>query len=49
MGRITEAILISLIAVAAISLFNLQSNAEPHENVMFEIWKEKTNQRFDNA
>jgi cathepsin L len=43
----TELVFIALIAVAAIGLFNLKSNMEPHENIMFEIWKEKHNKNYD--
>ena len=46
MGK-TELVFIALIAVAAIGLFNLHSNMEPHENVMFEIWKEKNYKVYD--
>lgn len=48
MGK-TELALIALIAVAAIGLFNLKSSMEPHENLMFEIWKEKMNRNYDSS
>ncbi len=46
MGK-TELVFISLIALAAISLFNMKSSMQPQENVMFEIWKEKMNKQYD--
>lgn len=46
MGK-TELALIALLAVAAISLFNLKSSMEPHENLMFDIWKGKMNKQYD--
>lgn len=48
MGK-AELVFIALIAVAAIGLFNLHSNMEPHENIMFEIWKEKNNKQYDSV
>lgn len=46
MGK-TELVFLALVAVAAISLFNLKSNMEPHENLMFEIWKQKLGKHYD--
>jgi hypothetical protein len=42
-----ELILIGLVVVAAISLFNLQSSMEPHDKLMFQIWKEKNNKVYE--
>lgn len=46
MGR-TEIVLIALISVAVIGLFNMKANNQPHEDLMFEIWKGKMNKQYD--
>ena len=43
----TQIIVLAFIAISAISLFNLKSNTEPKENLMFKIWKEKMNKNYD--
>jgi hypothetical protein len=46
MGK-TSIFLLVLIGIAALSLFNLKSNDQPKENLMFEIWKGKMNKQYD--
>lgn len=46
MGK-TELVFIALLTVAAIGLFSLKSKTEPHENTLFEIWKQKMHKQYD--
>jgi cathepsin L len=48
MARSTEIILLTLISVAAIGLYSLESNKAPVESVKFEMWKETMNKNYDN-
>ena len=46
MGK-TSILLIALISIAALSLFNLKSNDQPKDHLMFEIWKGNMNKQYD--
>lgn len=45
----THLVILALISISAISLFNLKSNTEPQESLLFEIWKEKNNKNYPKA
>lgn len=36
----TKLLLLAVVAIAAISIYNLIDNMEPHQDTMFEVWQD---------
>lgn len=47
MGK-TSIILLALLAIATLGLYSFMEGVEPHQKVMFSIWKNAHSKQYDN-